>query len=154
MTQVSIRDATAADVPRLKEIFRAASWSNIADRPLLEEHPEFLEWSGAPAAQGRTRLAELAGHVVGFVSTVDDGDAVQLEDLFVDPDWMRHGVARALVEDVAKTARARGATRLVVDGNRHALESTSASGSSSNVRSPSRTAPRYACREPSEPLTS
>jgi ribosomal protein S18 acetylase RimI-like enzyme len=113
---MSVRQATADDVPRLKEIFSLAAWSNEGDRPLLTEHPEFLEWSGDPAREGRTRVAAIDGQLVGFLSTIDNGDTTEIEDLFVDPAWMRRGVATALVDDAAN---AHGA--LVVDANRHAL---------------------------------
>jgi GNAT superfamily N-acetyltransferase len=44
-----------------------------------------------------------------------------LEDLFVDPDWMRHGIATALVSRIVDVLRARGAERLEVTANPHAL---------------------------------
>ena len=65
-----VRDAGASDVPRLNEIYRDASWSNVDDRPLFRDHPEFLEWSGEPALQARTRLADVDGKFICFVSTL------------------------------------------------------------------------------------
>ena len=82
----------------------------------MTEHPEFLEWSGEPAREGRTRVATCDGELVGFLSFIDNEEATEIEDLFVDPDWMRRGVATALIEDAAATHGV-----LVVDANRHAL---------------------------------
>jgi ribosomal protein S18 acetylase RimI-like enzyme len=110
-----VRAATPADVPRLCEVFREASWSNVGDRELLTAHPEFLEWSGDPAREGRTWLAEVDGLVAGFVSIIDRGDELEVEDLFVDPAYMRRGVATALIDALPPQT-------LSVDANSHALE--------------------------------
>ena len=118
---ISVRRAVDSDIAGLCEVFRRASWSNEGDRPLLTEHPEFLEWSGDPAREGRTIVAVDDGVLVGFVSTLGDGPVIEIEDLFVDPDWMRQGAASLLIESAAAAARAAGHTRLVVDGNAHAL---------------------------------
>jgi GNAT superfamily N-acetyltransferase len=44
-----------------------------------------------------------------------------LEDLFTDPDWMRQGVATALIDDAVERARLNGIPRIEVTGNTHAL---------------------------------
>ncbi len=117
---IGVRDARVSDVPRLSEIYRRASWSNVDDRPLFGEHPEFLEWSGEPALGGRTRFAEFGGEVIGFVSTLEHDGTTEIEDLFVDPGWMRRGVATMLVDHVLRTGSEADATRVAVDANRHA----------------------------------
>ena len=45
----------------------------------------------------------------------------ELEDLFVDPGWRRRGVAAALVNRIAQVLQARGAQRLEVTANPHAM---------------------------------
>jgi len=45
----------------------------------------------------------------------------ELEDLFVDPDWTRRGLATALVNGIAEVIRARGVERLEVTANPHAM---------------------------------
>src|SRR5438045_1787248 len=100
----AVRPATDGDVEALAEVFRRASWSNVGDRPLFAEHPEFLEWSGDPAREGRTHVAVDGQTLVGFVSVIDRGAELEIEDLFVDPDWMRRGVASRLIEGVASAA--------------------------------------------------
>jgi ribosomal protein S18 acetylase RimI-like enzyme len=46
---------------------------------------------------------------------------VEIEDLFVDPKWMRQGIGRALVLDLIAIARGRGIGRVEVTANQHAL---------------------------------
>ena len=117
-----IRPARPEDVPKLREVFRGAVWLNRDDRALLAEHPELLDWSATPADEGRTSVAVIDGHVIGFVSTLTHHNAVEIEDLFVAPDWMRRGVGTALIEHVGAQARRAGRRHLKVDANTHALE--------------------------------
>jgi ribosomal protein S18 acetylase RimI-like enzyme len=116
-----IRDATAADMPALRDVFRRASLSNDGDRPNLLANPDALEFSGDAISEGQTRVAVAAGRVIGFATSLIAGDVAELDDLFVDPDWMRQGAARQLVLDVTAIARGRGARRVEVTANQHAL---------------------------------
>jgi GNAT superfamily N-acetyltransferase len=60
--------------------------------------------------------------VVGFATTtIAVAEDLELDDLFVDPEWMRRGIARALVADAAAIARGRQIRRIVVTANEHAL---------------------------------
>ena len=129
---VTIRTAVAADMPALQRVFRRASLSNAGDAPMLLARPEFLVFPGEGVAAGRTRLATAGPsgdtgprggeQVVGFATLVAGEDGPELEDLFVDPDWRRRGIARRLVLDVAGTARGGGHRCLWVTGNPHALD--------------------------------
>jgi N-acetylglutamate synthase-like GNAT family acetyltransferase len=123
---VAIRIATTADLPALQQVYRAASLSNATDAPMLLARPEFLVFAGDGIAAGRTLVA-VAGppggdRVVGFATLAAGQDeGLELEDLFVDPDWHRRGIARRLVRQVANTARAAGHRRLWVIGSSYAL---------------------------------
>ena len=123
---LAIRTAVAADLPALQQVYRAASLSNAGDASMLLARPEFLVFAGEGIAVGRTLVALAGpagkGRVVGF-ATIAAGrnDGPELEDLFVDPDWRRRGVARCLVRRVVNTARDAGHRRLWVTGNPHAL---------------------------------
>ena len=123
---LTIRTAADSDIPTLREVFRRAALSNEGDRGLIAEHPEFLEWSGDPVALGHTRVAvDQAGRILGFSSiTADDEQpgVVEVEDLFVEPDAMRRGVGRALVDDLMDRARRDGLRTVVVIANRHARD--------------------------------
>jgi len=117
---LSIRTARLSDLPDLGEIFRLASLSNEGDRPHLLDNPQHLELSDASIRSGRLRLAETATRLVGFATVAGDGAVVELEDLFVHPDWMRRGVASRLIADAVEQSGARGATKIEVTANPHA----------------------------------
>jgi ribosomal protein S18 acetylase RimI-like enzyme len=119
---VNLRDATLADMPALASVFRRSSLSNDGDRPNLLAHPEVLEYGDEWVRAGYVRAAEIDSVVVGFITGVpsDDGEFLEVEDMFTDPEWMRRGVATALVRDLVERARERGAVRLEVTGNFHA----------------------------------
>jgi GNAT superfamily N-acetyltransferase len=119
---MSVRLAVPADLARVREIFREASLSNEGDRPLLAAHPEFLVFSPVAIDERRTLVAVVDGQIVGFVTTQTDADLWEVEDLFVDPRWMRRGVATQLVAEAAAVARSGGATRIDVTATGQALD--------------------------------
>jgi GNAT superfamily N-acetyltransferase len=121
MPIVSIRDAVSADARELGEVFRRSSLSNEGDREALLSHPEVLEFDAAAVQEQRVRVAVVDGRIVGFATLLATGCAGVLEDLFVDPDWMLHGIGRALVLDAVGTARRQGLTRIDVTANPHAF---------------------------------
>lgn len=119
---VLIRPAEPADTRVLREIFRRSSLFNEGDRAQLLANPDTLELSAHAVSGGRTRVAATVdGQVVGFASTSVIGDALELDDLFVDPDAMGRGVGRKLVLDVQALARAQGFGRVNVIANTAAL---------------------------------
>ena len=121
MPRYEIRTANGGDVDAIDDVSRRSSLSNEGDRDLLLANPKFLVFDDTHVRAGRTRVAVVDGQVVGY-ATVLFGDVAELEDLFVDPDWMRQGVGTALVEDAVDIARSRGFTRIEVTGNDHARE--------------------------------
>jgi GNAT superfamily N-acetyltransferase len=117
-----IRFAVPADIGTLRRVFRQASLSNDGDRAKLLANPDALELSESCVREGRARVAVTSdGRIVGFATSLDGGDGLELEDLFVDPEWMTQGVGRALVNDVIETARRRGFSQIDVIANPHAL---------------------------------
>jgi ribosomal protein S18 acetylase RimI-like enzyme len=116
-----VRSAVVDDLTEISDIYRRSSLSNEGDRAVLLAHPETLVFDGAPIREGRTRVALDDGLIVGFATTRLVGDIAELDDLFVDPDWMRRGIARALVLDVIAVVTAGGFTRVEVTANPHAL---------------------------------
>jgi GNAT superfamily N-acetyltransferase len=121
VTEVLIRDAVPGDMRALSRVFRRSSLSNDGDRPNLLAHPEVLELPDRAVREGRTRAAVADGEIVGFASWLGAGDAIEIEDLFVEPEWMRQGIGRALVLDLIAIARGRGISRVEVTANQHAL---------------------------------
>ena len=120
MTTFLIRDAVPADMGALREVYRRSSLSNDGDRANLLAHPDALELSDLSVREGRTRTAVADDRIVGFATWFRTGDRIELEDLFVDPEWMRRGAGRALVEDLVAMARSRGIRRIEVTANEHA----------------------------------
>ena len=128
-TSVIIRPGVAGDLSAVRRVFRNASLSNSGDREVLLEHPWALEFEVAQLTGGHCRVAvEPGGEVVGFATAVPDDGGLELEDLFVDPSWMRRGVARRLIADVVDRARALGVGKVMVTGNPHAADFYAAIG--------------------------
>ena len=117
-----IRLGTPADLAAARSVYRRASLSNEGDRDNLLAHPEYLVLGPEGLAEGRTHVAEQDGTVVGFATWAEADGTVDLEDLFVDPDYRRRGIASELVRRIAKVLRARGVQRLEVTANPHAME--------------------------------
>ena len=102
-----IRWSTPADLPALTDVFARAALSNEGDRDALLAHPEALVLEGDGIAEGLTRVATNSDDIVGFATVVLVDGVLDLQDLFVDPDWMRQGVGRHLVQDAAAIAARR-----------------------------------------------
>ena len=141
-----IRLGTLADLAAASSVYRRASLSNAGDRGNLLAHPEYLILGPEGLAEGRTHVAERDGSVVGFATWAETAGTMELEDLFVDPDYMRRGIATALVNCIAEVLRARGVERLEVTANPHALGFTALSVSSTAASRKRSSAPRLAWR--------
>ena len=119
---VTLRQAVLSDMGMLNGVFRRASLANQDDRGHLLSRPDALKLADDGVREGRTTVAEdPGGSIVGFASYLVSGDEIELEDLFVDPKWMRLGIGRALVLDIAAAARELGFDRLEVTANPHAM---------------------------------
>src|SRR5689334_3687801 len=123
MPPITVRPAELADLDAIQEVFREASLSNAGDRAALLVHPEVLLFVPDSVIEGRTRVAvDAEGTVVGFATVALEDGMLELEDLFVDPRWMRQGIGRQLIEDVLDLARRLAARSIHVTGNPHAAE--------------------------------
>lgn len=123
-----IRLGTMADLDAASRVFRDASLSNEGDRENLLAHPEYLVLDPEGLAEGRTYVAEVDGQLAGFASWAETPGGIELEDLFVDPAYLRRGIATALVEYVVNVLRKRGARRLEVIASLYALDFYRAAG--------------------------
>ncbi len=113
----AIRAARPGDMPVLRAVYRRASLSNDSDRAVLLAHPDALEFPDLAVVEGRTRIATANGVPIGFATWRSDGPVVEVEDLFVDPDWTRHGAGRGLLLDLLAIARRLGAGQVEVTAN-------------------------------------
>lgn len=93
------------------------------DRAALLANPDAIELPLDQITGGRTVVAESDGQLLGFavVLSRDDGDA-ELDGLFVEPTYWRHGIGRALVEQAERIAVADGSANLWVTANTRALD--------------------------------
>jgi GNAT superfamily N-acetyltransferase len=123
VTEVRVRTASVADLPVLRDLYRRSSLSNVEDAASLLARPELLVLGDDGVRAGWTRVAvDGSDTVLGFATAVPAAAVVlELEDLFVDPDALRRGVGRLLVEDVVNRARQAGVERVEVTGNPAAL---------------------------------
>jgi GNAT superfamily N-acetyltransferase len=93
-----------------------------AYRAQLAAHPDAIELPASQIAAGLVRVAEQDGVVAGFsVLLAADAGACELDGVFVEPRMMRTGIGRRLIEDAARIALERGATRIEVVANPQAL---------------------------------
>lgn len=122
MTAPTFRLAVPAECSALEELQRRASLIWEEDRAALLAHPDAIELPLEQITGGRTVVAESAGQLLGFAVVLprDDGDG-ELDGLFVEPTYWRHGIGRALVEQAERIAMADGATNLWVTANTRAL---------------------------------
>lgn len=116
-----IRDAEPDEGGRLREIAIAAkaSWGYDLDR--------VREWAqgGDFTPEGLVRIGafvtEEDGVVVGWAALIARGEVAWLEDLWVEPAWMRRGIGAALFQAAADRARAAGARRMEWEAEPNAL---------------------------------
>ena len=128
MQGLAIRWGTPEDVVALRDLYRRSSLSNDGDLANLLAHPDALDFAGVSVLEGRTRVAIDGERIVGFATMRVHGVLAELDDLFVDPAWMRRGIGRRLIIDAAMVARSEGITRIDVTANPHALDFYNAVG--------------------------
>jgi GNAT superfamily N-acetyltransferase len=119
---ITIRPAHASERDALEALQRRSSVHQPMYREQLEAHPEAIELPAEQIAAGLVRVAVQDGTVAGFSVLLERaGDACELDGLFVEPDRMRTGVGRRLIDDAAHIARQRGAVQIEVVANPQAL---------------------------------
>jgi putative acetyltransferase len=120
MSAVALRPYLPADTKRCAEIFRASIEELAAEdydadqRDAWASRADDEEAFGARLLGALTLLAVSDREVVGFAS-LKDGEEIEM--LFVDPEFARQGVGRALIEALTKLAQARGAKRLTTEAS-------------------------------------
>src|ERR1700720_2969612 len=127
----TIRPATIADVPIILELIRALATYERAPNEVTATEEQLVDvlFGEKPAAE--VLLAFEAGTAVGFAvyfynfSTWLGRPGLYLEDLFVKPEKRGKGYGRALLIELAKTARDRSCGRMewaVLDWNEPAIK--------------------------------
>jgi GNAT superfamily N-acetyltransferase len=113
---VRLRDAKAGEASVLEALQRRSSdvWEEFREQ--LAAHPDAIELPQAFIDNGWVRVAaEDDDTPIGFSVVIpSDSGADELDGLFVEPDHMRRGIGRALIEDAVARTAARGGTCLDV----------------------------------------
>jgi len=102
-----IRNAREREAPELEALQRRSSdvWDEYREQ--LAAHPDAIEFPQHFIDHGWTRVAVLGDDTpVGFSVVIPgQGGAHELDGLFVEPERMRRGIGRSLVEDACERAR-------------------------------------------------
>jgi putative acetyltransferase len=120
MSAVALRPYVPADARRCAEIFRlsieelAAEDYDADQREAWASRADDEDAFGAKLANALTLLAVIDGAIAGFAS-LKGGEEIDM--LFVDPEFARQGVGRALVDALTRLAGARGAKRLTAEAS-------------------------------------
>jgi GNAT superfamily N-acetyltransferase len=119
---VSIRSAIAAERRALEELQFRASIHSTRYTDVLRAHPDAIEVPPRQFEQGLVRVAEDGDGVVGFAVLLSPVEgACELDAIFVEPDRMRTGIGRLLIDDAVARARCWGANRIEVVANPDAV---------------------------------
>lgn len=113
---VTLRDAAAADIPRLNAIERAAA-EPFRGSGLIDVDEAGLvspQEHAAAIAAGLSIVAIAAGEPIGYAMGERHGESVYLHELDVHPEHGRKGVGAALVEAFCARAKERGARDVVL----------------------------------------
>jgi GNAT superfamily N-acetyltransferase len=120
---IEIRDAVLDEIPQLEALQLRASLVAPDYRQALAAHPEVIRLPAADVSEQRARVATVGGQVAGFSVVLPVRDSrCELDGLFVEPDFMRNGIGRALITDVVDRARVHGVHRIDVIANPTALD--------------------------------
>ena len=130
-SNIRIRNATSNDLNLLMEFIQdIAEFEGLAHEVSLTKD----ELQDSMFGSGRTAeaiIAENEGDAVGFAvffqnfSTFKGKPGLYLEDLFVKPDWRKHGIGRALLVRLAQIAVERDCPRfewVALDWNQNAID--------------------------------
>ena len=128
---LNIRPVTEADIPLVLEFIRdIAEFERLSDQVVADEFILRESFFG-PRAKAEGLLAEWAGEPAAFAiffenfSTFTGRPGLYLEDLFVKPDWRKHGIGRALLVRLAQIAVERDCPRfewVALDWNQNAID--------------------------------
>lgn len=98
-----LRPATAADVPRLTELARAAYGHYVErlggpPRPMVDDYADVVRTSSVT-------VAERGGEVVALIVLAVDDEGFVVDNVAVEPSHQGSGVGRALLEHAETMAR-------------------------------------------------
>lgn len=116
--EVVLRPATERDVELIYSLIVALAEYERAPEQVVGTPEQLHRWLFGPQPAAETIIAEVDGEPAGFAlfhltfSTWECTPGVWLEDLFVLPEFRRHGVGGRLLGHLARITVDRGYTRL------------------------------------------
>ena len=128
---LTIRPATAADVPLILEFIRDLAEYERDPQAAVATQADLLRDGFGPEPKFRVDIAEWSGQPAGFAfyfwnySTWQGKPGLYLEDLFVRPQFRGKGIGKALLVHLARVALKNNCGRLVwqvLDWNTPAIE--------------------------------
>ena len=90
------------------------------DAAIMAACTDELTLSPGDLAASDLMVAESDGELAGIAQLSVEGDAAELDKLYVDPQRLGQGIGRALFCWAVEQARAGGATRMTIDADPHA----------------------------------
>jgi GNAT superfamily N-acetyltransferase len=111
-----IRPARPDEREALVELQRRASLALGEHREQLEAHPYAIDLPAEQLALGQVQVAEEDGQIVGFSAVIASEVGAELDGLFVEPNYWRRGIGRALVDHAIHQSRRNGLTLAVTAG--------------------------------------
>ena len=108
--QVAIRPAAGEELDRLRDIAADGKRYWGYDPDLVEQWLALGDFSPELFAAKDVFVAVAAGEILAWSSLIVKGDVCWLDDLWVAPRWIRHGVGRILFDHAVACARSAGAT--------------------------------------------
>jgi GNAT superfamily N-acetyltransferase len=120
-TRVRVRSALPDEGELMREIARAskAYWGYEQDR--VDSWVDGLDLSPAGLRGKEFYVAEVDGRVVGWSAIIAQGEVCWLDDLWIGPAYIGHGLGTMLFRHVVARGRALGAARIEVEAERHSV---------------------------------
>ncbi len=112
LDQVSIRPAAANELDRLRDIAADGKRFWGYDPDLVEQWVALGDFTPEVFAAKDVFVAVAAEEIIAWSSVILKGDLCWLDDLWVAPAWIRHGIGRRLFEHAVRHAKSAGATAM------------------------------------------
>jgi GNAT superfamily N-acetyltransferase len=138
---VVIRRAKPEEADALRELAHRSKAYWPYDAEFLKAVAPMLLLEPRHVAHQHVHVLELDGVVVGWHRVTFHGERAELEDLWLEPDWIGSGHGRTLFEHAVQVALDGGATRLEWDAEPYAEGFYRAMGGNEIGRTPSAAEP-------------